>query len=317
MPIPSRNVRYCLLVLDLLRLKVLATLARQGSVTATARALGYTQPAISHHLARLEAEVGLPLTQRAGRGIRLTSAGELLAQRAAEILGRVDSAESELAAVGGLRRGRVRVAGFQSALSGVVTAAAGHLHESAPDIELTLQDLHPDVALHQLREGLIDVAVVFRYDDQIPDGVRFTHLFDDTMHLLSIERDQTLQDHVDSPWIAGCERCRRELVTTCEAAGFAPRIMYTSDDPLVKLSMVAAGLGVTTMPALSIAQHRVPGVQSTELDGFRRRVYVATYGEPPDLPATDAFVQAVIEAAKRLGPQAAPDSRRKQSPVDR
>jgi DNA-binding transcriptional LysR family regulator len=286
-------------MIDLFRLKVLATLARHGSVTAAARELGYAQPSISHHLARLEAEVRLPLTKRAGRGIRLTPAGELLAQRAAEILGRVESAEDELAAIGGLRRGRVRVAGFQSALSSVVTAAAASMRASAPDIELTLHDLHPDVALQQLREGRIDVAVVFRYDDDVPDDMRFTHLFDDAMHLLSTEQGQTLWDHVDSPWIAGCEHCRRELVSACEAAGFAPRIMYTSDDPLVKLSMVAAGLGVTTMPALSVAQHKVPGVETTELDDFRR-VHVATYGEPPDLPATSAFVEAVTEAAKGL-----------------
>lgn len=287
-------------MLDLLRLKVLAAVARHGSVTVAARDLGYTQPSISHHLSRLEAEVGLPLTQRAGRGIRLTSAGELLAQRAAEILGRVDSAEEELAAIGGLRTGRVRVAGFQSALSTVVTAAAATMRTSSPDIALTLQDLHPDVALEQLRDGLIDVAVVFRYDDDVPDGMRFTHLFDDPMQLLSTEPGQALRDHAYSPWIAGCERCRRDLVSACEAVGFTPRIVYTSDDPLVQQSMVAAGLGVTTMPRLSVALHQVPGVETTELVDFRRRVHVATYGDPPDLPATSAFVRALVEAARGL-----------------
>src|SRR4051812_37870283 len=285
-------------MLDLFRLKVLAAVKRHGSVTAAARELGYAQPSISHHLSRLEAEAGVPLTRRAGRGIRLTPAGELLAQRATEILGRVGSAEDELAAIAGLRSGRVRVAGFQSALSSVVTAAAARMRAAAPDIELTLQDLHPDVALQQLSEGVIDVAVVFRYDDEVPDDMRFTHLFDDAMHLLSTEPGQALRDHADSPWIAGCERCRSELVSACEGAGFAPRIRYTSDDPLVQQSMVAAGLGVTMSPGLSVAQHQVPGVETTELDDFRRRVYVATYGEPPDLPATSAFVQAVVEAAR-------------------
>src|SRR4029453_7406837 len=102
---------------------------------------------------------------------------------------------------------------FQSVLSTVVTDAAASLHASAPDVELTLADLHPDVALQQLREGLIHVAVVFRYDDTLPEDMRFTHLFDDAMHLLSKEPGQTLADHKDSPWLAGCERCRRGLVT--------------------------------------------------------------------------------------------------------
>jgi DNA-binding transcriptional LysR family regulator len=287
-------------VLDLVRLKVLAAVARHGSVTAAARELGYAQPSISHHLSRLEAEVGLPLTQRAGRGIRLTPAAELLAQRATEILGRVESAEEELAAIGGLRSGRVRVAGFQSVLSTVVTDAAASMRASAAGIDLSLVDLHPDLALQRLREGSIDVAIVFRYDDTVPADVRATPLFDDPMHLLSKEAGQTLADHRESPWIGGCERCRRDLVDACEDAGFTPRIMYTSDDPLVKQSLVAAGLGVTTIPGLALATHRVPGIETTELDDFRRRVYVATFGDPPDAPATSAFVQAVVDAATRL-----------------
>ena len=58
---------------------------------------------MSHHLARLEAETGTKLIQRAGRGIRLTDAGRLLAERAAEVIGRLDAAENELAAYTGLR----------------------------------------------------------------------------------------------------------------------------------------------------------------------------------------------------------------------
>jgi DNA-binding transcriptional LysR family regulator len=266
-------------------------------VTGAARELGYAQPSVSHHLSRLEGEVGLAMTQRAGRGIRLTPAGELLAHRAAEIIGRIESAQAELAAMGGLRHGRVRVAGFQSALSTVVTDAAASLRKSAPGIELSLEDLHPDLAIQHLREGLIEVAVVFRYDDTLDPDIRMTHLFDDPMHLVSQRSGQTLEDHRDSPWIAGCERCRRELVDACESVGFTPRIMYTSDDPVVEQSMVAAGLGVTTIPGLSLATHRRAGVETTELRDFRRRVYVATYGEPPDPPATDAFVRAVINAA--------------------
>jgi DNA-binding transcriptional LysR family regulator len=287
-------------MLDLVRLKVLAAVSRRGSVTEAARELGYAQPSVSHHLNRLEAETGVQLTQRVGRGIRLTPAGELLAQRAAEILGRVESAEDEVASIAGLRSGRVRVAGFQSALSTVVARAAATLQASSPGIELSLTDLHPDMALQRLRDGTIDVAVIFRYDDSVPDDMHVEHIFDDPMHLLSHQAGQTLADHKDSPWIAGCERCRQELVDACQAVGFTPRIAYTSDDPLVEQSLVAAGLGVTTIPGLLLKVHRVAGVETSELADFRRRVYVATYGEPPYPPATKAFVDAVVEAAALL-----------------
>ena len=64
--------------MDVTRLRVLVAVARYGSVTAAARALNYAQPSVSHHLARLEAETGTKLIQRAGRGIRLTDAGRRL-----------------------------------------------------------------------------------------------------------------------------------------------------------------------------------------------------------------------------------------------
>src|ERR1700735_3521687 len=95
-------------MLDVTRLRVLVAVARHGSVTPAAHALNYAQPSVSHHLARLEAETGTKLFQRAGRGIRLTDAGRLLAERAAEILGRMEAAESELAAQVGRHEGRGR-----------------------------------------------------------------------------------------------------------------------------------------------------------------------------------------------------------------
>src|SRR5246127_3317970 len=98
-------------MLDVTRLRVLVAVARCGSVTAAARALNYAQPSVSHHLARLEAETGIKLIQRAGRGIRLTAAGRLLAERAAEVIGRLDAAENELAAYTGPRGGRPRLGG--------------------------------------------------------------------------------------------------------------------------------------------------------------------------------------------------------------
>ena len=109
------------------RLRVLVAVAQHGSVTAAARALNYAQPSVSHHLARLEAETGATLTQRSGRGIRLTDAGRLLAGRAEEILGRLDAAERELAAHVEQRQERIRLAGFASALATIVPAALSRL----------------------------------------------------------------------------------------------------------------------------------------------------------------------------------------------
>jgi len=149
---------------------VLVAVARHGSVTAAAHALNYAQPSVSHHLARLEAETGTKLVQRAGRGIRLTDAGRLLAERAIEVIGRLDAAENELAVFAGLRAGRLRLAAFPSALSTIVPAAAAILHERHPSVDLRLTEAEPPEAVRMLRAGYVDVALVFRHESA--DGGR-------------------------------------------------------------------------------------------------------------------------------------------------
>lgn len=286
-------------MLDVTRLRIIDALARHGSVTAVAKELHYSQPTVSHHLARLEAETGAQLTQRVGRGIRLTQAGQLLADRAAEIIGRIDAADAELAAHVGLTAGRVRLAGFSSAIGSLVPRAVASLAARHPGVRISLVDTHPPEALDLLRAGTIDVAIIFRYDETAPepDGVRLHHLLDDPVYLLSTQPGHTLATLRDATWIAGCERCRSHLLTLCAAEGFEPRIGYTSDDMVVMQALVAAGLGVTTIPGLALRAHRTEGIVASALPGSLRHVFAATYGEPPDPPVTTALLAALAEAA--------------------
>lgn len=286
-------------MVTLAQLCVIDAVRRHGSVTAAAKELSYSQPAISHHLSRLETQVGARLIQRAGRGIRLTPAGSLLGERAAEIIGRVDAATTELAALVGLNSGRVRLAGFNSVMSSVVLQAATVLAREHPGLELGLTDAHPEDALEQLRAGHVDVAVIFRYDDTGPedDSIRLTHLLDDPLYLLTTDGGTALTDHAGTPWIAGCERCRTHLVEMCHSAGFSPRLAYTTDDMVVMQSLVAAGMGVTTIPGLALRAHRHPGITATPLPVPPRQIYAATYGEPPDPPATAALLAALTHTA--------------------
>src|ERR687896_2009057 len=287
-------------MLDLTRLRVLVALARTGSVTAAARELHYSQPSVSHHLARLESETGAKLVQRAGRGVRLTEAGRQLAERGAEILGRMEAAEAELAAHVGLRQGRVRLAAFPSALGTFVPAAAARLAAGHPGLELRLIEAEPPEAVRMLRAGHIDVAVIFRYDDIVPedDGIEMHRLLEDPTYLVAAEPPTTdLATYAHGPWIAGCDRCRMHLLELCARTGFEPSIAFTTDDFVAVQAMVAAGLGVTTLPGLALRASRHPGVRVVALPDSPRYVLAATYGTPPHPPATGALLAALTEAA--------------------
>jgi DNA-binding transcriptional LysR family regulator len=306
-------------MLDVTRLRVLVAVARHGSVTAAARALNYAQPSISHHIARLEAETGARLLQRAGRGVRLTDAGLLLAARAEEILGRLDAAENELATHVGLREGRVRLAAFPSALGTIVPAAAARLEAESPGTDLLLAEAEPAEALDMLRTGYVDVALVFRHyqqdaDPQPPgadeDGTRGTLLLDEPVHLVTpadpapaagalapSSGPPDLAAYAQRRWIAGCERCRGYLIRQCALAGFTPKIAFSTDDYVAVQALVAAGLGVTTLPGLCLRAARHPGIRATPLPGARRHVLAMTYGDPPDPPATARLIDVLAQAA--------------------
>jgi DNA-binding transcriptional LysR family regulator len=287
-------------MLNLTQLKVLDAVARHGSVTEAAKELQYSQPSVSHHLGRLEAATGAKLIQRAGRGIRLTPEGQLLAGRATEILGRVDAASLELAARVGLRAGRVRLAGFQTVLSTLVPKAAAELSKTHPGIELNLVDAHPVEGLEMLRSGEVDIALIFRDADTPPkeeEGFRLTHLLDDPLYLVSARPGQRVEDHRDSAWVGGCDRCRAATITACERAGFSPRIAFSCDDTVVTQSLVAAGMGVAIVNGLALRAHAAPGVHATRLTHSARRIYAATYGDPPDPPATTALIEILASTA--------------------
>src|ERR1700737_1737093 len=310
-------------MLDVTRLRVLVAVARYGSVTAAAHALNYAQPSVSHHLARLEAETGTKLIQRAGRGIRLTDAGRLLAERAAEVIGRLDAAENELAAYTGLRAGRLRLAAFPSALGTIVPAAAALLREHQPSVDLRLTEAEPPEALRMLRAGDVDVALVFRYspdppgtDDlepkvpaedeasgiDITEGLRERLLLDEEVHLVTSaqaagEPSAELASYARHRWIAGCDRCRANLLRQCAFAGFTPKVAYTTDDYVAVQALVAADLGVSTLPALCLRAARHPGIRAVPLPGAHRYVLAVRYGNPPDPPAVNLLMEVLRTAA--------------------
>lgn len=288
--------------LDPKRLLVFREVARAGSLTAAARALGWTQPAVSQHLAALEREVRVPLVLRGPTGARLTQAGEVLLRRADAVAAELHAAGEELAALAQLRGGRVRLQAHPSAAATLVPDAVRALAAAHPDVQVGLVEAEPPEALAAVAAGDCDLALVFGYDGA-PVGLgslTWRALLTEPVHLVvpADVRATDLAALADADWIGGCERCRVHLVERCRAVGFEPALRHETDDYVVVQNLVARGLGVTALPRSALTAYRHPGVRVLDEPALGQRVVGVAHRPGADqVPATAALLAELVRAS--------------------
>ncbi|QNP64806.1 LysR family transcriptional regulator [Streptomyces genisteinicus] len=290
-------------------LRVLRAVAATGSFSAAARDLGCTQPAVSQQMKALESSAGTPLLIRTGREMRLTQAGEALVRHAAGILAGLTAAEEEIAAIAGLRAGRVRLVSFPSASSTLVPAALAALRAAHPGTRVSLVDAEPPRSVEMLRDGDCDIALAFRYGAGGGewDDLTVRPLLTDRLvglvpegHRLAAEDTVAIKDLADEPWIAGCPRCRRQLVDVCEEAGFTPRIDFATDDYPAVIGLVGAGLGVAVLPELALDSVLPRGARTVTVEPpVRREIVALTLPDLSQVPAVAATLGELARAASR------------------
>ncbi len=290
-------------------LRVLRAVAATGSFSAAARELGCTQPAVSQQMKALEASAGTPLLIRTGREMRLTQAGEVLVRHASGILAGLTAAEEEVAAIAGLRAGRVRLVSFPSGSSTLVPTALAALRAAHPGTRVSLVEAEPPRSIEMLREGDCDVALAFRYgagqaewDDLVVRPLladRLVGLVPEG-HRLAGSDTVGIAQLADEPWIAGCPRCRRQLVDVCEEAGFTPRIDFATDDYPAVVGLVGAGLGVAVLPELAIESVRPKGARTVTVEpAVEREIVALTLPDLAQVPAVAATLDELTRAAAR------------------
>jgi len=289
---------------------VLRAVAATGSFSAAGRALGCTQPAVSQQMKALETSVGTPLLIRTGREMRLTQAGEALVRHAAGILAGLTAAEEEVAAIAGLRAGRVRLVSFPSGSSTLVPTALAALRAAHPGTRVFLEEAEPPNSVELLREGDCDIALAFRYEtatgtEDWSDLVVRPLLRDRLValvpekHRLARAESVAIGELAGEPWIAGCPRCRGQLVEACETAGFTPRIDFATDDYPAVVGLVSAGLGVAVLPQLAIESVRPRGARTVTLEpAVRREIVALTLPDLAQVPAVAATLDQLARAAR-------------------
>jgi len=302
-------------MLDVRRLRVLKEVAEQGSFSAAADALSYTQSAVSQQVAALEREAGTQLVQRSARGVRLTEAGEALVCHTEAIIARLAAAEAELEAIAGLRGGRVRLATFPTAGATLVPLAIAEFSRRHPGVELSLCETEPEDALPLIKSGDLDVALAFEYGAVMPqsrarllDGLDVLELLDDPMsvalplgHRLLSKPKLRLADLAGERWINSSDElmCGAVTIAACERAGFHPDLAFQTNDYNVAQGLVAAGVAISLIPELALSNAREDIVirDLPERERPVRRVVAATLAGGARSPATGAMLEALQWAA--------------------
>ena len=299
-------------MLHLWRLQVLCEVVARGSFSSAAEALAYTQSAISQSVARLEAETGATLLVRDRRGVRATAAGEALVVHAERIFAAVEAAEADLAAVLGVRSGRLRAASFPSAGATLMPIAVARFRQAHPDIALTLAEGEPEDIGPRLRAGEFDLALLFEFPgvrERPAAGLRSVTLLEDPMHVaLPAEHPLvgkpalSIEDLRDEQWVqtSASSPCARHVVRSCLAAGFEPDVAFESDDYDTVQGLVAAGVGVALVPRLALTRIH-PGIVVRALAPSSpvRKVTVATMAGAGVNPAARAMIGLLREVSRR------------------
>lgn len=254
---------------DLRRLEMLLHLSQVGSMREVADDLGVTTSTVSQQIAALAREAGTPLLEPVGRRVRLTPAGQRLADHAVTILAAVDAARADLDPTAE-PTGTVRVAGFATAIRRSLVPLVSDLSTSHPQVRLKIHEHEPLEAMRLLARDEVDLVLTYDYnlapvaaDSTLETaplwaagwglGVPVTETAPDQGSATLFQRYRT------SGWIVNSRNTADEEVvrTLASMAGFAPVIAHRVDSLELVSDLIRAGLGVGLLP---LDQPTHPGV---------------------------------------------------------
>jgi DNA-binding transcriptional LysR family regulator len=240
-------------------LETLLAVARTGSVGAAARQRHITSSAVSQQIRRLESHLEIKLLERAGRGVRLTAAGEAALPVVRDLWSGAESAFGRLAELAGRPATTLRVAASDYLGKGLLAPVLRDLLDEEPPVRFELVTTHSRAGVRLVAAGDVDLAVVT--GQETPRGLEDRHLFDQPFVWVAPRRGR--RDRVPLT-----ERLHREPVLrlAAESRGRALLDQYLADERIrpastidvpsvsLLLSYVSGGLGIGLVPALALAE---------------------------------------------------------------
>ncbi|MET9804807.1 LysR family transcriptional regulator [Streptomyces sp. NPDC006368] len=258
---------------DLTRLLILVAVAETGSISRAAARLGYTPPALSQQMAKLEREVHLPLLVRHRRGARLTPAGEVLVRHARQVQDVLSSAERELAQLRELSGGRLRLGSFTTAGIHLLPPVLAELRRQHPGLSISLQEFEPPEGLEPLAQGHIDLLLTHSYvygrEHPMPPGLSFETLLEEELLLVAERGHPLTADPQPLHWtaLAGIPLisgrhglANREALEALFASNDlpAPTIAFETSNYSVACALAGEGMGLACVPRMAAEASPVP-----------------------------------------------------------
>jgi DNA-binding transcriptional LysR family regulator len=296
--------------IDPRRLRVLREVGLRGTVTSAASGLHLTPSAVSQQIAALSRDLGVPLLEKTGRGVRLTGQAQLILTHASVVQAQFERARADLAAFADGRIGRVSVAGFATGISGLIAPAMKQLRATRPGIAVTAVEMEPPDIFTRLDRGELDVVVAVDYRKAPPRSDPHYYrieLLADPMdaalpedHPLAHQKSIDLVDLASDVFVTATpgSSCSEVTFATCAAAGFSPDVRHYSTEWRAVMALVSVGAGVSLVPRLAQPLH-VEGVVMRPLRGQRaaRNIFAAVRAGAQEDPVLAATLEALRDVA--------------------
>ncbi len=298
--------------LSLQRLRALREVARTGGVVAAAEALHYSPSAVSQQLDTLSAEIGAPVLERVGRGVRLTDVGRALDEHAEVLLA---AEQRAIATIEQARQGlaaRLRVGVFTTAAGSLLPAVLNDLAQRYPGIVLESEEVELEDAVDGLHDGHLDLALMLDYPDApepwspelsvVPIGIDEINLaapagsgFQHGVALAELDNEDWILSGVHTYY-------GRAMRAACRTAGFEPAVRHRLDGIATALAMVAAGLGVTLASNLGRACSPPSEVETIRLHKpLQRTIVIVQLPHTAQRPTVGVVHEAFVRAAMDHG----------------
>src|SRR3954451_2548945 len=291
--------------MDPRRLLTFRAVAHARSFSRAAEGLSLTQPSVSHQIALLETEIGIRLLERGRGGLRLTPAGEVLLEHADHIAWRLELADTQIASLATRHRDHVRLGAFPTALPGFVPSAVARLRRDHGHLRVLLSEVTPSTLEARLLSGELDVALSYQdasIERREHQGAERIDLMQDTFlvglppghRLAGAAEPVSLTELAEDDWIVASRD--GFLVQTRRDAGFDPRIVATTTEPLATRGLILRGIGIGWVPSLLISDYSGIAIRPVK-ERIRRRDIYALLPPGDRHPRARQVIDAFVETA--------------------